>query len=241
MMYISCMRLHRFYIKEKIIKEGGLAIGGQVKISDEAVLHQMKNVFRLGAGDNVVFFNGDGKDFECKIETLSKKEGVFTVESEKKAHVPEKKVHVFLSAIRKERFEWAVEKCTELGVSSITPIITKRSEHTHLNIERLKKIAIEASEQCGRGDILEIGELTNFSDLNLDDSFIAFNMNGSDIKSINCSLSTINLLIGPEGGWSEEEVEIFKQKNIKTYSLGQTVLRAETAAVVGSGLIVVSE
>lgn len=245
------MRLHRFYIKEKIeaktffkkdvrpTEDSGISRfrGKEIRIESEDILHQMKNVFRLGVGDKIIFFNGEGKDFECKIEILSKKEGVFIIESQKKAFVPEKKIHVFLSAIRKERFEWAVEKCAELGVSSITPIITKRSEHTHLNIERLKKIAIEASEQCGRGDVPEISEPINFSDLNLDDSFIAFNMGGIDFQSFKLLAKSLKLLIGPEGGWSDEELEVFKNKNIKIYSLGNTVLRAETAAVVASALI----
>ncbi len=246
------MRLHRFYIAKTFSEENirsseeKLKVGELITLNDERIVHQIKNVFRLGKGDKVILFNGAGKDFVCEI-TLVDKTGInFSVQEEKEVQKIESEVHVSLACIRKERFEWAVEKLTELGVASITPIETERSEHTHLNIERLKKIAIEASEQCGRGNIPEVEEVCSLKLVvsSLDDNTFVADFGGAPLSSYKLQTclpdrqaNNYKLLIGPEGGWSEGERELFKTKKVKTVSLGETVLRAETAAIVGSAIL----
>lgn len=249
------MRLHRFFVEEKL--EGSK----EVRIHSEAVLHQMRNVFRLGSGDFVVLFNGEGKDYECKIKgiyplsrqrsdkmkasfhfaprsseikLLSKNEGIFEVVEVLNAYIPEKKVELYLALIKKENFEWAIEKATEIGVSKIIPIITEYTQKRNLDIERARKIIREASEQCGRGDIPEISEPIHLSGLKLDNSFTVFDISGSDLKAQKLTAKSFKLLIGPEGGWSDEELKRFENSHTKMFSLGKTTLRAETAAVVAS-------
>jgi len=236
------MRLHRFYIEEK------LAGKSEIKIFDEAILHQMKNVFRLEKGDKVIFFDGGGVDFECVAEIVSKKEGLFIVGKMIETSKIEKEVHVFLACIRKERFEWTVEKCTEIGVASITPIITERSERTSLNIERLRKIAVEASEQCGRGNIPDISEITDYelaitNAVENQSRIIVADFGGAKISDLLSSHSPLrthhfSLFIGPEGGFTNSEREFFKKAGVTFISLGPTTLRAETAAVVGCSLLI---
>jgi len=242
------MRLHRFYIEEKL---RDLPAGRQVQIFDEAILHQMKNVFRLEVGDKVIFFDGQekerGKDYECNIELLSKKEGKFIVEKINENFIPERKVTLYISLIKKENFELTIEKATELGVSKIVPIITERVQKKNIDLDRCRRIIKEASEQCGRGDLPEIIEPMNLEEIFTEDvsNLIAFDMSGENFKTyqlINlprrqAGLKTYQLLIGPEGGWSDEELNIFKDKKIKMYSLGNTVLRAETAAIVASAFV----
>lgn len=245
------MRLHRFYIepssakatagKEKIEK-GDLPVGRQVEIFDEAILHQMKNVFRLEKGDRVIFFDGGGKDVECVVEIISKKEGKFVVEKIKDVFIPEKKVTLYLSLIKKDNFELASRMATEIGISKIVPVLTERSEKKNIDLERLKRIVREASEQCGRGDVPEVESVLSLKflveSLNSDSEIIVADFGELDLKSSKPKALSYKLFIGPEGGWADSEREFFKSKNVKFISLGPTVLRAETAATVASAFLI---
>ncbi len=227
------MRLHRFFIEESIS-------GKIIKIFDENILHQMKNVFRLKVGDFVILFDGSGKDFECETLLLSKKEGNFEVKEIRDAYIPEKKVELYLSVIKKDNFELAARQAVEVGVSKIVPVISERSEKKNIDMERLSRIMKEASEQCGRGDVPKIVNIISFENIFDDgvEDFIVFDISGEKIKNI--EIKNVKILVGPEGGWSENERKIFEDKKIKTVSLGETVLRAETAAVVASGVVMLS-
>lgn len=233
------MRLHRFYIIEKV------SIDEKLIVTDERVVHQVRNVFRLGKGDSVILFCGDGFDYVSEIESSEKNSLVFIPKEKKNIPKTSKEVHVYLACIRKERFEWAVEKLTELGVATITPVETERSEHTHLNIERLRKIAIEASEQCGRGNVPDISAVKSLeltvNSINEGEILVA-DFGGEKIsKVLTPNFLSINYLVGPEGGWSESERELFMSKKINTVSLGETVLRAETAAIVGCAILTLQD
>ncbi len=258
------MRLHRFYIEEKIEAktffeknvrptesvQSSQFRGKEVKIFDENLLHQMKSVFRLEKGDKVVFFDGSavqndqpgvghlaGRDFECEIQILAKKEGVFEVLAEKPAYIPEKTVTLYLSVIKKDNFELASRMATEIGVSKIVPLLSERSEKKNLDIERLKRIVKEASEQCGRGNLPEVAGITNLelgitnSIQETEEIFVA-DFGGESIRNLKFVISNCAIFIGAEGGWSDSERELFRSKGAKFISLGETVLRAETAVVV---------
>ncbi len=242
------MRLHRFYIQDSLSGKK------EIRISHEKLLHQLRDVFRLAAGDEVIFFDGRGIDYGCKVTVLAKREGVFEKLSEEQSFIPETKVTLLMSVIKKENFELVVEKATELGVSTIVPIVTERTLIKNLNTDRLQRIMIEASEQCGRGDIPLLGEITNL-ELAIADykNIIAFDISGYDLSSerIHKVLGSprealgqtivnspaIEILIGPEGGWSEKELALLRDKNITLAKLGDTTLRAETAAIVACSKI----
>ena len=109
----------------------------------------------------------------------------------------------------------------------------------NLNLERAKKIIIEASEQCGRGDVPELnGAISLEKALQMFPDSVAFDLRGKSLLASQlASLQACQLLIGPEGGWSEKELELFKDKNIKIFKLGNLTLRAETAAIVTSSIV----
>ncbi len=229
------MRLHRFFIKEKIEK------GKETKIDNPELLHQWLKVFRLSSSDRVIVFNGNGFEYEGYFRVLNKKEAVLFLDKENKVDNKQKvELHIFQSIIKKDNFEFVVQKCTEIGVSAFHPVITERSEKKSLNMERLNKISIEASEQSFRGDIPEI-----FDPLDLENSlkdfsgkFFVLDFDGNDFSSIEVKdRDRVAVLIGPEGGWSEAERGYFKEKGIESISFGKQVLRAETSAIVASALI----
>lgn len=229
------MRLHRFFVKENI---GGNL---EIKISEERIVHQVRNVFRLGVGDKIIIFNGDGKDCECEIVEIGKKDLRLKILDSRMVHKSKKEVTLFMSLIKKENFELVCEKATELGVAKIVPIVSERTTLKNLNHDRIEKILIEASEQCGRGDVPVLGEIMNLELLiknsNPEEILVA-DFGGVDFKSLKLEAKSQKLLIGPEGGWTDEERNIFKENNIKSFSLGETTLRAETAAIVATFLAV---
>jgi 16S rRNA (uracil1498-N3)-methyltransferase len=269
-LYSIRMRLHRFYIKENI------EVGKEIRIDDPEFLNQWGRVFRLEAGDEVIIFNDSEYEFTAKFSLLSKKEAVLDILDSKIVDDGVlKEVHLFQSVIKKDNFELIVQKCTEIGVSAFHPIISERSEKKDLNIERLVKIAKEASEQSGKVKLPKIFEpeslekaIENFSgEIFVLDfggepiSTLSFRRRTESISSISTAQASechnhpgsqthhpslnkagiqskrIAALIGPEGGWSDKEREFFKQKGIKSVSLGKQVLRAETAAIAIASLI----
>ena len=143
-------------------------------------------------------------------------------------------VILFASLIKKDKFEWVLEKCTELGVSKFIPIISERSEKKGLNIERARKIIKEASEQSERGLMPEICEPISLEDVlvDLNCEAIALHLSGErfDSSKLN-NISKLGLFVGPEGGWGENDIELFKKSNVELITLGSQVLRAETASV----------
>lgn len=227
------MRLHRFYVLQPL--------GEVVVINDNSVLKQWKNVFRYTQGVYVSLFNGDGNDYTYSIDSISSKDCTLTKLKQSPSYIPTKKITLYLSIIKKDNFELVVQKATELGITKIVPIISERSEKKNLNEDRLHKIAIEASEQCGRGNVPNISPITSLNsaleNISKNEMAIVLNMNGSSWidKTFQEKLKAtdnISLFIGPEGGWSDNEEVLFKKQNLNASSLGSTVLRAETAAIV---------
>ncbi len=225
------MRLHRFYIEENLRE-------GEITLRDEEVLHQLRDVFRLSKGDKVIFFNNDGFDYIYEANLISKKEAGFTFVQKTSNIIPKSKVTLYMSLIKKDNFELVLEKCTEIGVTHFVPVLTERTQNKNLNIERAQKILKEASEQCGRGDIPTMGEAMNIDEvLKENPDVIIFDMEGGDLKTHKPEAGEYKLLIGPEGGWSDSEIKMFDDMKIKTYKLTPTVLRAETAAILASGIV----
>ncbi len=227
------MKLHRFYV------EIPLNIGKIVTVLDEERINQWFNVFRLGGEDKVILFNGNGKEYEAEFTELHKKKAVLNIVNETVSLSPLKPIHLYMSVIKKDLFELVVQKVTELGISSVTPIITEKSVVKNLSLDRLNKIAIEASEQCGRGDIPKINKTVSLSEVlkNIEGEIIVCNKGGENIKNL-ITEDKINLFIGPEGGWGEKDLEIFNKYKVKYISLGSTTLRSETAAIVASAFLI---
>jgi 16S rRNA (uracil1498-N3)-methyltransferase len=243
------MRLHRFYIGEKVGE------AGEITLTDSELIHQMANVFRFGTGDKVILFDESGFEYEAEIILLSKKKIDLKIIN-KKSHFADatrdRKVSLYLALIKKGNFELAAEKCTEVGVSEIHPVISERSEKKDLNIERLNKIVKEASEQSGRVTLPEVFSVTDLetavSQAILEGKvcvtfhtvpFEPTQTNSLHLTQTNHSESCLNrsegevaAFVGPEGGWTDTEMELFRKNNFKILSLGTNILRAETAAIV---------
>jgi len=223
------MRLHRFYIEEKI---GDVE---EITLADPELINQLAKVFRFHTGDQVILFDGSGAEYICEIINLNKKEVSFKILSHENKIIFNKSVSLYLSLIKKNNFELAAEKCTEIGVMEIYPIISERSEKKDLNIDRLNKIVKEASEQSGRVTLPKVYDIKPL-ELAVSQAkaegkeCVVFDPSGEKHNLV--SQKDIAIFVGPEGGWSDAEINLFKQNNFKILSLGQNILRAETAAIV---------
>jgi 16S rRNA (uracil1498-N3)-methyltransferase len=245
------MRLHRFYIGNIIdepIKSGSL-----LNIDSPSLYDQLRKVFRLKNGDHIIAFDGSGYDYECElISGEHHKKGELTLRvlsATKSQYIGDRNITLFVAVPKKDTLEWIVEKATELGISNIVPIISERTEKKAINRERLEKIIIEASEQSGRGDIPKLGALELLEkalNKSKSDQSIVFHTVGDILFENDEDKETINnkdlsIFIGPEGGWSEDEIDKFRKSGFIIRKLGEQILRTETATIATLSLVLFSE
>lgn len=250
------MKQHRFFIKEKIENKE------VITLTDRDMLHQWKRVLRFPTGQRVILLDNTGTEFHGVISELSvdkayiNKEKINSSESYEQV-IPSVKLYPAL--IKKDKFDWVLQKSTEIGVDSFHPIISDRTEKMGFNILRAEKIVTEASEQSERRMIPRITVPQKLDetlqdvlkDKTLKDIYFALEFNSPFLKDIlsdileDKSLSDIylkdinfHIFVGPEGGWSESDIEIFNKHGVKFVSVGSPVLRAETASVVVSTLLI---
>jgi 16S rRNA (uracil1498-N3)-methyltransferase len=158
-------------------------------------------------------------------------------------------VTLLLSIFKFDRMEWAIEKCTELGVSRMIPVIARRTD-AHLasaavkRVERWRRIALQAAEQSRRAAPPEISAPVSLKQAIARPEGLRIVLSESEtqahLRDILRSRSSeeITLAIGPEGGWAEDELEIFRDAEWISASLGQTILRAETAAIAATAIAI---
>ncbi len=230
------MRLHRFYLHTPITSD-------TFDIADTDLVHQWKRVFRYNVGSQVILFDGSGVDYLCMISSLRNLGATVSTIRKTETNLGQRK-NIWLCAglIKKDNFEMVVQKATELGVANIVPVLCEHSEKRKLNTERLEKIAIEATEQSGRGDVPTIHPVTHLAELlqngTLPQQKILFDPRGIAFDQFkNIQESSTAVFIGPEGGWSDKEIALFKQYNILVASLGAQILRAETASIAVASLL----
>lgn len=221
------MKVHRFYTPDTDLEHS-------FWFKDKDLLHQWTKVLRFRPGQEIALFDGRSDEKQYRITEISNTGAHLEYITDRTLQVPSKDIYLFWSLLKKDKNDWVLQKCTELGVSHFIPMIADRSEKTGFNNERARKIIIEASEQCGRSDIPTVREPMNISTVVEQygpDMPLFICEQGSE--DIGISSDKVGLLIGPEGGWSDAEKLLFKSGKIQHLSLHDFTLRAETAAVVG--------
>ena len=234
--------MRRFFVKEIHGTEKAVLITGKE-------LHHLRDVLRLKKGDEVIIFDGKGLEFTGKIEGLGKNEARFIIA--KQLHPSKESAFEIIlcqGLTKGEKMELIIQKATELGVSRIVPFVAQRvvpklkNEQIAKKTQRWQHIAIEASKQCGRGIIPAIEapatltEVLSRWSMNKENyvKLIPWEVEKEhtlkDILKGNKPAGCI-ALIGPEGGFSEAEVNQAKEMGFMSVSLGPRILRAETAAI----------
>jgi|TARA_B100000767_G_scaffold110162_1_gene105476 16S rRNA (uracil1498-N3)-methyltransferase len=190
--------------------------------------------FRKNIGDQIRITNGRG--LLCEAEILEKGKNIKVKVVSSILHEPDKlSIHVAISPLKNiSRFEWFVEKATELGINQITPITSRYSEKKKINTERLERIITSSIKQSNQFFIPKINPIIPFSSfvLNNDEEKIMANLKTNNtLKKELFTTNSICILIGPEGGFSDEEINLARENNIKEITLGNNRLRSETAAI----------
>lgn len=203
--------------------------------------HHLKDVMRVKEQDMIELVNGKGFLAKGLVKSIEKKQTVIFLQETSFSDDP-KKVTLVLSLTKFSKLDLAIEKCTELGVYRFILFDSINSEKKGLSKEqskRLKAITIAAMKQCGRlylPDIIyteQIKELLPFHS----PAFVCdFEQNAQSIRSI-LDMKDVTLIIGPEKGFHKTERALFKTQNIKTISLHQNILRAETAAIAAAAYL----
>lgn len=235
--------MHRFFLPPEAISQG------QVRFPPP-VARQIAHVLRLRPGEIVAVLDGQGLLHEVTLQHVARDEvsGKITATREASGE-PSTAVTLYMALIKGERMEWAIQKATELGVARIVPMVTERTvireaRLSEARLARWRRIAQEAAEQCERARVPAIAEPMAFAEACVDAA-------GADLAAIAWArearltldqvmagreVSSLALLIGPEGGFSPEELVTACGHGMIPFTLGPRILRAETAAVVALAL-----
>ncbi|HUL29001.1 MAG TPA: 16S rRNA (uracil(1498)-N(3))-methyltransferase [Thermodesulfobacteriota bacterium] len=229
----------RFYVPRPLVEKGMLRIKG------EEVKH-IRKVLRLREGDEIAVFDGSGKEFEGTIVGEEISSVVIKVQRATTS-MGDSNVEVTLaqSLLKGEKMDYLIQKATELGVKEVIPFLSSRSVPVLEKSRRLKRhhrwerIAIEASKQCGRGLVPKIDSLQDYPEMLLKGSpntlrLLLWEKEGARLKEVlegSKGRRKIFFIVGPEGGFSQGEVEEAKETGFIPVTLGRRILRAETASL----------
>ncbi|MBP6912432.1 MAG: 16S rRNA (uracil(1498)-N(3))-methyltransferase [Candidatus Pacebacteria bacterium] len=223
----------------------------KLTITDEKTIHQVFTVLRIEKGEKIYIGDGQNVRYQTEILEIDKKQLVCQIIKEELAQHNTPEIVIALATIKKESFEYALEKMTEVGVDGILPLTTDKVIKKGVNVERCEIILREASEQSGRICVPKLLPETDVQHafeyfLNKPDTQLVFCDMPTDTqpskvetkKQIVENPKSIIFFIGPEGGWSDREKLSVSLLGIPTYNLGINTLRAETAAIIATYLAV---
>ncbi len=240
----------------RLFIEASLRTGETLALPDEHA-HYLRNVLRRGEGDNVRLFNSRDGEFAAELVRVDKKAIVAALGDKLRDAESAPEVDVAFSPIKRAPTEYLIQKCVELGASAFRPVVTARTNSERLRIDRLKAIAREAAEQCGRMSVPEVSapaKLAAFlADLPAGRALIFCDEAGDDPEAEwggrkgraaplfeavrDLPEGPATLLIGPEGGFSPQEREAIRSRtDVVPVTLGPRILRADTAAIIALGL-----
>lgn len=218
--------------------------GAKVTLNQTESKHAIK-VLRLPHGTHIQIIDGDGGFYEAKITDANPKRcELEIIDSQLNFGKKNFKLHIAIAPTKNiDRFEWFLEKCTEIGIDEITPILSEHSERKVIKPERLERILVSAMKQSVKAYLPKLNELTTFKALveqtTTSKKYIAHCNNGEKehLKDIVSEGDDVLLFIGPEGDFSTEEVEWAKEYGFQEISLGTARLRTETAGVVACHIV----
>lgn len=234
----------KFFVSKDNIVDHTITINGENA-------NHIANVLRAKSGDEIIVGDGEGLDYTCEITEVSKKQVIAKITDITSNNAePSTKITLFQALPKSDKMELVIQKCIEIGIDCIVPVET---EHCVVKIKgkeekklaRWNKIAEAAAKQCGRGKIPKVESILSFKDAvkyskNLDTALIPYEREQENsLKNFcrNFKGTSIGIFIGPEGGFSAEEIEFAKNNGIQPVTLGKRILRTETAGLVASVIL----
>lgn len=234
--------MHCFYVEKSQIQEGKIIITGPD-------VNHIKNVLRMEKNDRISICDGDGNIYQCDLGEITGQEILAYILEKRKADTElPSKIYLFQGLPKKDKMEWIIQKAVELGVYEIIPVKTKyciakldEEKKEKKKIDRWQAISQAAAKQSGRGIIPKIGQPVTYKQAiefikGLDAGVIPYESAEGMVRSnqVICAAAqkkTIGVIIGPEGGFSEDEIVLAKEAEIEPVSLGKRILRTETAGL----------
>jgi 16S rRNA (uracil1498-N3)-methyltransferase len=202
----------------------------------------LRDVLRLRTGETVAVFDGRGNEFSARIGSILKNATQLDILAEIEPSAAESNLDLTLAValLKSDKFDLVVQKAVELGVSRIVPLLTVRADvkpkDPTKRADRWRKIALEASKQCGRARLTTIDEPVEFADFCASDragatAVLFSERSGAGFGQIDLKPTKLIAISGPEGGWDDSEIELARASGILIVTLGGRILRAETAAI----------
>ena len=220
---------------------------GQFLELEEAASHYLGKVLRMQPGRELVLFNGQGGEYQAQITGISKKQvtvavGEFSADDRQSPL----QLELAIGVSRGERMDWVLQKATELGVTHITPLLTERTEvklagdRQDKKLQHWQQILVSACEQCQRNILPLLSEPRSLNDwlasVSAQHKFVLHHRDSRGLSDDE-NVSSVALLIGPEGGLSDQEIEQARAKEFAPLTLGPRVLRTETAPIAAISLV----
>ena len=246
------MTRRRFYAGP----EAFLPTPGQVTLSEEESRH-LRDVLRLRAGDEAYVFDGEGREFACVVADAGGRRGGARLEVRGSAEPPspESALDLTLAAalLKGEKFDLVVQKATELGAARVVPVLTRRADvrlrderDASKRVERWRRLALEAAKQSGRARVPSIAEPQEFAAHAAAPGggllrVMFAERGGGGLDALRAAADSpppaVSALVGPEGGWDDEEIGLARARGWAVVTLGGRTLRAETAAITVCALL----
>jgi 16S rRNA (uracil1498-N3)-methyltransferase len=236
-------RSPRLYVEALLRAEAAVSL-------DRPQTHYLLNVLRLGPEDRVLVFNGRDGEWLARLEGTGKKGASLALVEQVRAQTAPADLHYLFAPLKHARLDYMVQKAVEMGASRLQPVLTRHTQVTRLNLERIRANAIEAAEQCG---ILSLPEIA--APVPLEQACAAFEHErllvfcdeAAEVKDPAAALAAVKpegsvlslaVLIGPEGGFApDERATLLKLPRVVRLALGPRILRADTAAVAAVALV----
>lgn len=229
---MSRKKIHRFMMNSPIPNSDTFVI------DDERVVHQVSRVLKMSVGEIIAVFSHGTGDTIGRIESIDKNSITLEKINESDPLLPARKVIAAVAIPKGDTFELIVQKLTELGVSTIVPLITSRTVKQSVRLDRLQTISDEAVEQCGGSIRVNIVEPMSIAECLGKFPFTSIGFEPGNAREIKLpSHDPVVMYVGPEGGWSEDDMKVLK--NVTWVGLGERILRTETAAIVGAYTILI--
>ncbi len=231
------MRIPRIYTQHE------LQVSTNINLEAKAIKH-VKDVLRMSAGNEVILFNGDGNDYSASISELSKKNVSVNIESKQFAsNESALSIHLLQPLCRADKMDWCLQKATELGVTKITPFISSRvniniaANRLEKKMDHWRSVVESACEQSGRAIVPTINQPTAFNAVinNSPDTLIKLiaspTADSTTLSPTPIPVTACICAIGPEGGFSQDEICQAQHEGFTSIKMGPRILRLETAVI----------
>lgn len=212
--------------------------------ADEA--RHLREVLRLKPGDEVSVFDGAGKEFRARVAQARREFAELDLDEEIQPARPESPLQIKLAValLKGEKFDLVVQKATELGVYEIVPLMTRFADiklrdesDASKRVARWQRIALEAAKQSGRAVVPTVEAPNRLESVLKNSSLLFSEKDGRSLNEVPPPTSSTTVIVGSEGGWSDEELDLARAAGAQIITLGGRILRAETAAITATALI----